>query len=178
MCSYHTLGTWCDPGDWSSCSFAATVHDPAPVYDWLPYLPPQAAKVTVPFTNKTDLQSTQERARGSFAMALVASPTKYRINLTREEAPQHCTYPYVLRSVRVRCCCGTTLDLPKQLPAHHLRGMVMLRALSSIVCAAVCNTLPLHLPIRVDSACMDPYCCAQQGLPCWRGLQEVLAGSL
>lgn len=26
-----------------------------------------------------------------------ASPAKYRINLTKEEAPQHCTYPYVLR---------------------------------------------------------------------------------
>jgi len=32
-------------------------------------------------------------------MALVASPSKYKIDLTKEEAPQHCVYPYVLRSV-------------------------------------------------------------------------------
>lgn len=39
------------------------------------------------------------------AVALVQSPTKYRIDLTREEAPQHCTYPYVLRWVS--CTPGT-----------------------------------------------------------------------
>jgi hypothetical protein len=30
-------------------------------------------------------------------LTLVEAPAKYRINLSKEEAPQHVTYPYVLR---------------------------------------------------------------------------------